>query len=53
MKQLMVQLGRDSSGATAIEYAMMASLISVALVLIFHTIGDTLAAMLMNVVAGL
>ena len=43
----------DHSGATAIEYALVASLISVALVLTFHTIGDTLAGMMSTVVAGL
>jgi pilus assembly protein Flp/PilA len=39
---------RDESGATAIEYGLIAALISVAAITAFSTVGTKLSAMMMN-----
>ena len=38
-----LNLMRDTRGATAIEYALIASLISVAAIAAFHNVGDGMA----------
>lgn len=42
MKQAVLRFLRDEEGATAIEYGMIAGLISVAIVVILGTLGDQL-----------
>ncbi len=39
---------RDESGATAIEYGLIAALISVAAITAFATVGTKLSEMMMN-----
>ena len=39
---------RDESGATAIEYGLIAALISVAAITAFTTVGTKLSAMMVN-----
>jgi pilus assembly protein Flp/PilA len=41
--RMLTQTLRDKTGATAIEYAFIASLISIAGVAAFHTIGGSLS----------
>ena len=43
MKTLMLRLLKDKSGATAIEYGLIAALISVALIAGAGTLGNTLS----------
>jgi pilus assembly protein Flp/PilA len=43
MKTLMLRLLKDESGATAIEYGLIAALISVALIAGASTLGNTLS----------
>lgn len=42
MKAVIRRFGADQSGATAIEYGLIASLIAVACITIFNTIGTNL-----------
>jgi pilus assembly protein Flp/PilA len=44
MTRLFTRLVKDESGATAIEYGLIASLISVAAILAFTTVGSNLSA---------
>lgn len=44
MKNLFKNFARDESGATAIEYGLIAAGISVAIIVIVNTLGDTLFA---------
>jgi len=39
---------RDESGATAIEYGLIAALISIAAITAFSTVGTKLSALMMN-----
>ena len=39
---------RDESGATAIEYGLIAALISVAAITAFSTVGTKLSSMMLN-----
>ena len=51
MKNLIANFAADESGATALEYAFIASLISVAIVGGATTIGSNLSSTLRNVAA--
>ena len=42
MKNLMNRFAKDESGATAIEYGLIAALISVVCIAIWRTVGDEL-----------
>ncbi|MBB4184366.1 MULTISPECIES: Flp family type IVb pilin [Sinorhizobium] len=44
MKNLLVRFARNESGATAIEYGLIAGLISVVIIGVVTTIGTDLAA---------
>ncbi len=44
MKSLFASFIKDESGATAIEYGLIASLISVAAIVAFTTVGANLSA---------
>jgi pilus assembly protein Flp/PilA len=46
--KIIANILRDESGATAIEYGLIAALISVAAITAFTTIGDKLSNMMMN-----
>jgi pilus assembly protein Flp/PilA len=50
---MMKRFLKDESGATAIEYGLIAALISVVCILVFTTIGDRLSARFQSVAAGL
>jgi pilus assembly protein Flp/PilA len=52
MKKLM-NIMRDESGATAIEYGLIAALIAVALITIVTTVGGDLIAVFTSVSTGL
>jgi len=43
MKQFLSQFSRDDSGATAIEYGLIAALIAVALIAVLTTLGGNLS----------
>lgn len=51
MKNLIAQFSADESGATAIEYALLASLIAVAVIAAATTLGKNIGN-LMNAVAA-
>ena len=53
MLSLISRLLRDESGVTAIEYALIASLISVAAVTIMGTVGTNLSGTFSQVAASL
>ena len=42
------ELLRDESGATAIEYGLIAALVSVAAITAFSTVGTKLSALMLN-----
>jgi pilus assembly protein Flp/PilA len=44
MKNLFVRFVKDNSGATAIEYGLIAAGISVAIIAVVNTLGSTLNA---------
>jgi len=44
MKNLLARYGRDESGATAIEYGLIAALISVVIIGVLSTIGTKLSS---------
>ncbi len=46
--KLISRIFRDDSGATAIEYGLIAALISVAAIVAFTTVGENLNSMMMN-----
>ncbi len=46
--RVLMNLLRDESGATAIEYGLIAALISVAAITAFSTVGTKLSAMMLN-----
>ena len=49
MLQVMSKLVRDDSGATAIEYGLIAALISVVIIGVLTTVGNNLLAVFTNV----
>ena len=48
MKTLFNRFVKDESGATAIEYGLIAALISVAAITAFTTVGTKLSSMMTN-----
>ncbi|MBW8734538.1 MAG: Flp family type IVb pilin [Asticcacaulis sp.] len=52
MKQFLAQFSRDESGATAIEYGLIAALIAVALIAILTTLGSNLSGTFNKVATG-
>lgn len=42
MSRLLVQFGKDQSGATAIEYGLIAAGISIAIIAVVNTLGTQL-----------
>ena len=53
MTKFFNSLWQDESGATAIEYGLLAALISVAIILAVTTLGQTLTGVFEDVDAGL
>jgi pilus assembly protein Flp/PilA len=53
MKNLMTRFIKEESGATAIEYGLIAALISVAIVAVLLTLGPELSATFTDVQTGL
>jgi pilus assembly protein Flp/PilA len=53
MKTLVSRFAKDESGATAIEYGLIAALISVVCIAIWRTMGQSLVARFTAVNAGL
>ena len=53
MKSLFARFAKDQSGATAIEYGLMASLISVAIIGAIQTVGTKLTTTFGNVSSNL
>lgn len=51
--RLLRQLARDRKGATAIEYGLLAALISIALVAAFNRLGLSLAGIFETIAAAL
>lgn len=50
MKTLISRFMKDESGATAIEYGMIAALIAVAIIGLLATIGDELATAFQSII---
>lgn len=53
MKNLMNRFAKDESGATAIEYGLIAALISVVCIAVWTAIGGRLAGRFSEVLGGL
>ena len=53
MVDLVARFSRDESGATAIEYALLATLIFLAVVVATRTLGTTLSGVMEKVSASL
>lgn len=53
MLNLVTKFVKDESGATAIEYGLIAALISVAAVAIFTTVGQSIITTMGNVVTAM
>ncbi len=53
MKNLVKRFAKDESGATAIEYGLIAAGIAVAIIAIVTTVGQSLVAKFTQVNAGL
>ena len=53
MKSLFARFAKDQSGATAIEYGLMASLIAVAIIGAIQTVGTKLTTTFGNVSSNL
>ena len=49
MRTSFARFVKDESGATAIEYGLIAAGISVAIILIVNTLGDTIAGVFTNI----
>ena len=49
LQDLMAKLRRDEKGATVIEYALIAALISVAAIVAFNTLGKKVTTTMNNV----
>jgi pilus assembly protein Flp/PilA len=52
MSKLCIRLRRDHSGATSIEYALIAGLVAVVIVLSVTTVGDSLTTIFADVQSG-
>lgn len=52
MKMLLKQFGRDESGATAIEYALIAGSIGIVIIAVIGEIGQAIVTVFQNVKAG-
>lgn len=52
MKTFFLKLARNEVGATAIEYAMIASFISIAAYSVFVTIGTSISGLFVKVANG-
>lgn len=52
MRALVLKLYRDEAGATAIEYALMASLIAGAIVLAVSSLGTNMVVIYNNIASG-
>ena len=53
MSKFLARFVNDESGATAIEYGLLASLIALAIIGAVTTLGSTLATIFGNVTAGI
>jgi pilus assembly protein Flp/PilA len=53
MKNLIARFMKDESGATAIEYGLIAALISVGIITAVSTVGDNLSTTFNNISDGL
>lgn len=53
MRTFFQRFGADQSGTTAIEYALIAMIVSVAIVSSMHTIGDSVTALFTFVVENI
>ncbi len=53
MVRIMTDCLRDESGATAIEYAMIASAVSIVIAAVLITIGTSVSGMFTDALAGL
>jgi pilus assembly protein Flp/PilA len=53
MNNLFTRFVRDESGATAIEYGLIAALIAVVIITVLTTIGTNLSTKLTSVATGL
>ena len=53
MKNIFARFAKDESGATAIEYGLIAGLISVAIITILSTMSDSLQTIFSNISAAL
>ncbi len=53
MRTFLQRFGADQSGTTAIEYAMIAMIVSVAIVSSMHTIGDSVTALFDHIVENI
>ncbi len=53
MKALLMRMMKDETGATAIEYGLIASLIAVAIVGVLSTLGTNLSAVFTTVSGSL
>ena len=49
MKNLIVRFGNDESGATAIEYGLLAALIAVVIITAVTTLGSNLSRVFSNI----
>ena len=52
MKNLIVSFGNDESGATAIEYGLLAALIAVVIITAVSTLGTNLSKMFSNIASN-
>ncbi|MFD0949222.1 Flp family type IVb pilin [Paraperlucidibaca wandonensis] len=49
LQELMAKLRRDEKGATVIEYALIAALVSIAAIVAFQTLGTKVSSTMNNV----
>ena len=49
LQELMSKLRRDEKGATVIEYALIAALVSIAAIVAFQTLGKNVSSTMNNV----
>ena len=53
MKKLFCRFGNDDSGATAIEYGLLAALIAVVMITAVTTLGSNLSAVFSNIASNI
>lgn len=53
MKNLIVRFGNDESGATAIEYGLLAALIAVVMITAVTTLGSNLSKVFSNIATNI